>query len=124
MKRIVAILLTLLVAVALIFLAGCAEVVSKTSEPVKAELTGTHYSPASTYTTYNPTLKMPQIHTRPADYDLYFMYGGQQYSLDVSKDVYYAYEGRTGKEFDMVLTTTVYDNDKVKRELVFPEEAQ
>lgn len=124
MKRIVAILLTLLVAVALIFLTGCAEVVSQTSEPVKAELTGTGYSPASTYTTYNPALKMPQVQTRPADYDLYFMYGGQQYSLDVSSGVYHAYEGRTGKEFDMVLITKVYDNDTVKRELVFPEEAQ
>ena len=124
MKRIVAILLTLLVAVALIFLTGCAEVVSQTSEPVKAELTGTCYSPARTYTTYNPALKMPQVQTMPADYDLYFMYGGQQYSLDVSKGVYYAYEGRTGKEFDMVLITKVYDNGKVKRELVFPEEAQ
>ena len=65
-----------------------------------------------------------QVHTRPADYDLYFMYGGQQYSLDVSSGVYHAYEGRTGEEFDMVLITKVYDNDTVKRELVFPEEAQ
>ena len=124
MKRIVAILLTLLVAVALIFLTGCAEVVSQTSEPVKAELMSTHYSPAHTYTTYNPALKMPQVQTIPADYDLYFMYGGQQYSIDVSKGVYYTYEGRTGKEFDMVLITKVYDDDTVKRELVFPEEAQ
>ena len=124
MKRIVAILLTLLVAVALIFLTGCAEVVSQTSEPVKAELTGTCYSPARTHVRYNPSLKMSQVYTTPADYDLYFVYGGQQYSLDVSKDVYYAYEGRTGEEFDMVLITKVYDNDKVKRELVFPEEAQ
>ena len=124
MKRIVAILLTLLVAVALIFLTGCVEVVSQTSEPVKAELTGTHYSPAYDYIIYNPALKMPQIQYMPADYDLYFMYGGQHYSLDVSKDVYYAYEGRTSKEFDMVLITTVYDNDKVERELVFPEEGQ
>ena len=124
MKRIVAILLTLLVAVALIFLTGCAEVVSQTSEPVKAELTGTCYSPARTYTRYNPALKMPQVHTTPADYDLYFMYGGQQYSLDVSKDVYYVYEGHIGEEFDMVLITKVYDNDAVKCELVFPEEAQ
>ena len=124
MKRIVAILLTLLVAIALIFLTGCAEVVSQTSEPVKVELTGTGYSPASTYVTYNAATKMPQVHTIPAYYDLYFMYGGQQYSIDVSKGVYYTYEGRTGKEFDMVLITKVYDNDTVKRELVFPEEAQ
>lgn len=124
MKRIVAILLTLLVAVVLIFLTGCAEVVSQTSEPVKAELMSTHYSPTRTYITYNPALKMPQTQVIPADYDLYFMYGGQQYSLDVSSGVYHAYEGRTGEEFDMVLITKVYDNDTVKRELVFPEEAQ
>lgn len=124
MKRIVAILLTLLVAIALIFLTGCAEIVSQTSEPVKAELTGTHYNPARTHTTYDVILKMPRVQTTPADYDLYFIYGGQQYSFDVSKDVYYAYEGRTGEEFDMVLITTVYDNDKVQRKLVFPEEAQ
>lgn len=124
MKRIVAILLTLLVTVALIFLTGCAEVVSQTSEPVKAELTGTHYSPAYNYTIYNPALKMPQVQYMPADYDLYFMYGGQQYSLDVSKDVYYAYESRTGEEFNMILIKTVYNNDKIERELVFPEEAQ
>ena len=124
MKRIVAILLTLLVAVALIFLTGCAEVVSQTSEPVKAKLTGTGYSPARTETIYDPTLKIPRVQTTPADYDLYFMYGGQQYNLDVSENVYYAYAGRTGEELDMVLITKVYDNDTVKRELVFPEEAQ
>ena len=124
MKRIVAILLTLLVAVALIFLTGCAEVVSQTSEPVKAKLTSTDYNPARTETIYDPTLKMPRVQTTPADYDLYFMYGGQQYSLDVSENVYYAYAGRTGEELDMVLITKVYDNDTVKRELVFPEEAQ
>lgn len=121
MKRIIAILLTLVIAAALIFLTGCAEVTNIEVEVVQAELTGTSHTPTRTTIIYNPATKMPMTQVYPADYNLHFMYGGQAYGIDVSSDVYYAFEGKVGNTFDMELVTTVYDNDKIKRELRFPE---